>query len=127
MTIATVILIAILAIMGIMITDQGHGTVFPPTSNTCPDYWLQDATGMCYFPLGKDAKNIGIIDASANSPSSSVAPFAFTSTDSSLGAYYLDPKNKSWNGMGKTSICAQREWATKNSIVWDGVTNYNSC
>jgi hypothetical protein len=32
-----------------------------------------------------------------------------------------------WSSGGKISVCAQKDWANKYNIMWDGVSNYNSC
>lgn len=44
----------------------------------------------------------------------------------------LGDDNPLWNSAdglypGKSTICAQREWANLMGITWDGVSNYNGC
>ena len=124
MTIAIGVLIIVLTFMGFMILRQGRGTVYPPTSNTCPDYWIEDISGMCHFPSDVNKPNgVSLIHA----PLTSGPPYAVPSLKSSVASYYFNPQNPSWGGTGKTPVCAQREWALSQNIIWDGVTNYNSC
>ena len=35
---------------------------------------------------------------------------------------FIDFSDPKWKG-----ICDKKKWANENGIVWDGVSNYNSC
>ena len=35
---------------------------------------------------------------------------------------YIDFSNPAWTG-----VCDKKKWANENGIVWDGISNYNSC
>lgn len=39
----------------------------------------------------------------------------------------IDFTNEAWSAQGKTSSCAQKQWAQKWGITWDGITNNNTC
>lgn len=47
-------------------------------------------------------------------------------TDSS-GNNYVNFHDNNWNTDGSTAICSQKQWTGLTNIVWDGVSNYNSC
>ena len=112
LSIAVVLLILILTFVGIMMKTQDSSTVFPPTVNTCPDFWTVDA-GKCIIP-DKDTKN-----ALASKPTDqNVAPYPKSNQ--------IDPNNPLWSKNG-SAICNQRKWANKEGISWDGVSNYNGC
>jgi hypothetical protein len=40
---------------------------------------------------------------------------------------YINFNDPKWNSSGVSSICAQKNWANKYGITWDGVTNFNGC
>ena len=111
LSIAVVLLILILTFVGIMMKRQDSSTVFPPTVNTCPDFWTVDA-GKCIIPTP------GSPNASASTSSSTDAPYASDGK--------IDPNDVKWSKDG-SAICNQRKWANKEGISWDGVSNYNGC
>lgn len=39
---------------------------------------------------------------------------------------FVDFTHLDWGSIGST-LCANREWAIKNNIVWEGVSNFNHC
>jgi hypothetical protein len=45
---------------------------------------------------------------------------------SSVGST-IDFTHEAWSAQGKTSACAQKQWAQKWGITWDGITNNNTC
>ena len=45
--IALVVLIALLISVGILLNKHSKNTNWPPTQNTCPDYWTEDDDGTC--------------------------------------------------------------------------------
>lgn len=98
-TIAIVILICILTYVGMNMTSATAVAAFPPNSLICPDYWVLNDKEQC------------------------------VASDRNLGKFrkgdMVDPKNI--NNTGMTSICAKREWANTNKVVWTGIDNYNKC
>jgi hypothetical protein len=119
--IAVVFMILILAIMGVLLKYQNSGQVFPPSANTCPDYWAVDGSGNCICPL-KGSLNLG--NCKASDISSCLLPVSMTSTATS---WSFNPADTAWSSNGQSTVCAQQQWANNNLIVWDGVSNYNSC
>jgi len=120
--VATVILILILTFIGIMMQSQNKGQVWPPVANTCPDKWAVDGSGNCSIPINGEAGYSNMGSTSGSTPSS---------ISTSLSAYVvnekLDPKHSAWAAKGASTVCAQKKWAQDNGIVWDGISNYNSC
>ncbi len=122
LAIATVILILILTIIGVMLTKYKNKVVYPPVANTCPDYWKISADGLsCSIP-SSSAVNVGNIYKSDGS-------LAISSTDT----YGYDSTNNTINftdggwSSSKSAVCAQKDWAGTYNLIWDGVSNYNSC
>ena len=113
--VATVALILVLTYMGIFLTSSSYNKrVYPPTQNTCPDYWLLDASGRCIVPTAN----------SANYPQTSFNKLA--GYDSASGT--IDFNNAAWSTTpGLTQRCSLRKWALDNGVTWDGVTNFNQC
>jgi hypothetical protein len=57
---ALVILILVLIALGIMMSELQSSTLFPPTQNSCPDYWDLSSNGQCVFPhAGTSDRNNG--------------------------------------------------------------------
>jgi len=123
LSVAVVLLIVILTIVGIILSNQKQSTVFPPTVSTCPDYWVvsQDGSG-CVIPKS-NAKNIGSIYGGGSTISGEFANTTSTPGYKSLGAdSIVNFDDAGWKG-----ICSKKTWTTKNQISWDGISNYNAC
>ena len=92
--------------------------------NVCPDFWDNDVSGNCYFPTLPSFVNKNHIINSGNLLSlqnnNQKPPYSHNGISFSIN-------NALWSSVGQSTICAQREWAIKNHIVWDGVSNYNQC
>jgi hypothetical protein len=124
MIVASVILVLILTFVGILLNSTKTDLVFPPNANTCPDYYTYDGS-YCTINSNINTGSYKTTDSSGNSTSkfstdTLVAPY--TSNDT-----YFNPSNNSWTSTGLSKICAQKQWANTNNIMWDGVSNYNSC
>lgn len=116
LTVALFLLIVILTYIGIQMTNRSSNvSVYPPSAQPCPDYWLQSL----------DPTKPGCI----------IPPVGQTNTSGTLGkdntpgfnnnvVNFSDPK---WSNNGATSTCYQKDWANKNSIQWDGISNFNGC
>ena len=118
LTIATIVLIILLASIGLLMNKGKKSTVFPPTSNQCPDNWALGADGVsCVVP------KTGNVGSGAIAASATNAPYAV----SIGGQIMFNPNNPSWSATGSSAICAKKNWANNNNISWDGVDNYNSC
>jgi len=124
-----VLLIAILVVIGVMMSKMKSADVYPPMQNACPDYWdVSGNAGYCGFPA-VGGKNRGTIepagdDANKIKPSDQMTKLGLTG-----GKWLKLGDSNSWSTVytGLTDICAKKRWAENNGIVWDGITNYNSC
>ena len=116
LVIATAILILILTFVGLIMQRGKKNLVYPPMANTCPDNWTVLADGSCNIPTTTSSNsNLG------NNPITWPSGF----TPPPVGNF--DPNDSKWTTSGKTAVCAQNAWANQNNILWDGVSNYNSC
>jgi hypothetical protein len=120
LSIAVIFLILFLTVTGIMMRKQRKDEIFPAIPNACPDGWTNDASNNCIVPTHLPPPLTDIILASTVGTTSKM-----TENIKTYAVNFNDPK---WNGLGgKSAICAKRSWANKNNVVWDGVSNYNSC
>ncbi len=115
--IAIVVLILILTFVGLLMQTGKKNVVYPPIANTCPDGWTVDSDGSCNIPTTGSSNMNGKLQSDLETSLSLV-----TATSNKF-----DPNHAGWTSSGKTAICAQKKWANKNNILWDGVSNYNSC
>ncbi len=115
-TIACIVLIISLATMGVVIQKGSRSGAFPPIANNCPDGWTtksetnsitNEITYTCTAPSDYKEKE----------PASS---------DGLTVRWSDSDKTISYND-STTTVCDKRKWATKHNIMWDGVSNYNSC
>jgi hypothetical protein len=116
LSIALVFLIIALSFFGIMMSKSNSTVVFPPTKNTCPDYWTttQSADGTKTYckPNGINTGELGMDSAPGR--------------DAQTGA--IDFSDAGWSSKyNKTNICALNTWTNKNKVSWDGVSNFNGC
>ena len=113
LTIAVIILILVLTVIGIMMTNKTYdSSVYPPTTNECPDYWTSNGSGSCTA----DTANIG--DGSWKTG---------TNTTKGRNGNTINFNDAGWSSNGGTALCNQKDWAIKYGISWDGVSNYNGC
>ena len=123
-SIAVVILILVLTFMGIMMRNQNSKAIYPPTAFVCPDYWTSDNSGNCTMPTQTSPTNKLIIINSGGQKNlgtnPNIAPYSKDTTS-------FNVNNVLWSSGGKSTVCAQKDWATQNNIVWDGISNYNGC
>jgi hypothetical protein len=105
--VAVVFLILCLTIIGIMMQYQKGSDVFPPTANTCPDKWTLSGTGCT-----PNTKNGNITEAT---------------TWCTKNATICKKDNTNFVFDAAATICDKQKFARDNSILWDGVSNYNKC
>jgi hypothetical protein len=115
--IATVVLILILTFVGLIMQTGKKNLVYPPSANTCPDNWTVDGS-YCVIPTSL-GNNTGSSLSALNASLKSYIPTGRSGV--------FDPNSTAWISGGKTAVCAQKEWAHSKNILWDGVSNYNSC
>jgi hypothetical protein len=113
LSIASIILIVSLATIGVAMQKGARGGTFPPVANGCPDGWTTTSS---------DRNTANEIQYVCTAPSG----FTQTLTSGEGLTWASTAKTLSYND-STTSICDRRKWTTKNNILWDGVSNYNSC
>ena len=120
LSIAAIVLIVLLTYIGIQLSKPGVTVpVFPPTYNTCPDFW--DIQGnVCVIP-SSTGKNVGTIYTTTNLNLTSDNTPGLTADKKMIN--FSDSK---W-GTGKNAICAQQTWSNNYQILFDGISNYNKC
>ena len=131
LSIATVALILILIFVGILLSKGNTNEAYPPSYGICPDYWEVDTdettnTSKCIIPNIQTTKlNIGnMYDESTMTLKDAITYTPGYSYDISnnVVTQYIDFSDSKWTG-----VCDKRKWANENGIVWDGISNYNSC
>ncbi len=122
--IAVVVLIVILTVIGVMITKSKNKVVYPPVASTCPDYWKVADDGVsCTIPT-KSENNVGNIYSGDTLLLNSTNTPGYSSNGVSST---IDFTNAGWSSSSKSSTCSQKDWTGTYNIVWDGISNYNSC
>jgi len=132
----------------------GVNTVYPPVMSNCPVGWYVNQDGTCNIPP-KGSKNLGNLQGVPVYKIISEGNIKYT-TDANSGGILLTDKNantilaytklqipagydieniqnpvidftdNNWGQYGSV-LCANYDWAMKNNIEWEGVTNYNQC
>ena len=122
LTIAVIFLILILTFFGLMLRKSSGSTssVFPPQYNTCPDYWTIGDSSNCIIPSAVSL-NTGNLYSNGT----------LTNATMNTAGYVYDSSNNTssinFSASGWQGVCSWQTWANQNNIVWDGVSNYNSC
>ncbi len=147
LVVATIILITLLVIVGILLNRDNKNKNFPPNALVCPDYWKEVGENECQpentnigdwnwnDPNTNSSENPNPINASGkvyfgtDSTSSSATKYdddntysVFEKEDEDGSKIYKD--NITLTG---TETCKKKKWANHWNIKWDGITNYNSC
>ena len=132
LTIAVVVLIVLLIFIGILLSKGGSNQAWPPTYNTCPNYWLTAVDGSgCMVPknLGANSLNVGTIygNLPSNLPGEGESLTTKFVNYNNPNAYVADPKGD-YIALDKFSgMCQKQCWSNQFNIVWDGISNYNNC
>jgi len=125
LTIAVVLLILILTYVGLtMRSVKATSQTFPPNAASCPDYWSVSKTdvSLCVVP-NVGFKNVGsIYDSKGGVTLKPTTTFGYDSSKKTI-----DFTNTAWSNTGATTMCAQKQWANTYGVMWDGVSNSNSC
>ncbi len=95
--VATISLILLLVIFGVMLYYAKSKEIYPPVTADCPDYWLSKQEGkkhLCYnhLNLGKNSCN-----------------------------KTMNFNTEQWKGVDH--ICKKQQWAKNCDLTWDGITN----
>lgn len=129
--IAIVMLILVLTGIGLLMRTQIASTVYPPMANTCPDGWTIGADGSCTIP--SSGSNMGFINPTRPYNNVAAIQTSLIATNKKDGPYpsftadSFNPTDAAWSSNKLSAVCQQKKWANTNNIVWDGISNYNSC
>ena len=132
LVIAIVALIGSLTYVGILMTYYTtKNTTYPPVAASCPDFWSISPTNpnMCMIPSWNEGngRNIGSLytvntSVTPNTAAVNVTGIRGLSSDKTS----INVADSVW-GVKAAGTCAKQRWAKTYGIVWDGVSNYNSC
>jgi hypothetical protein len=139
LTIAIIFFIIIIISFSILLSYKKNNiATYPPSMNSCPDYWavstIKDVSGCVINASGinvgelrrvKDSNGLIIDkDSKGNTYDLSGKP----KTYGLKGNNIIDFADSAWSsGYSSTNRCALKTWSNQYNIVWDGVSNYNSC
>ena len=138
LVVATIILITLLIIVGMLLSRDNKNKNFPPNALVCPDYWKEVGENKC------EPENTNIGDWNTANPNGTINAsgkvyFGTDSTPSDATKYDDDTYSvfeRVDNGsniykdnitLTGTETCKKKKWANHWNIKWDGITNYNSC
>lgn len=129
--VAVAILIIILAVFGVMMAKHKKNLIYPPTSLPCPNYWLRNSDGTCMIPIAPEAPR-GMTGQPQYVPVNLGKWDKKTYNEKPLPGLdatglNVDFNSTAWGTNAGSATCAKRDWANKNKILWDGVSNYNGC
>jgi len=114
--VALIVFIVLLTVIGVFLnTSKSNGTSFPTIANKCPDRWALDNQGNCVIPA--NSVNVGTFSATNSN---------INTPGLNASSGLINMNDPGWSGV-KTALCSQQAWANQLGIVWDGVTNNNTC
>jgi len=127
LSIALIALIIILTYVGMQMSYyRDKDTTYPPVVSSCPDFWKvsEDEPTKCVIPNAdaNGVQNIGSMYGANNE----ILLNSNNTPGLNLQKKSVDFTSSDW-GIGGNAICKKQVWANQNGLVWDGVTNYNSC
>jgi hypothetical protein len=101
LTIAIVLLILCLILIGIVLVNSKNSQQWPPMVGDCPDYWV-DLSGngaQCVNVKNLGSCNFGFGNSKYQTMDFTQAPFS-----------------------GNNGLCAKYNWANGCKLTWDGIT-----
>ena len=128
-SIALLALIGILTYVGILMTYyRDKDTTYPPVAGTCPDFWIvsDEHPTHCKLPTVPTDNSIGIKNVGSIYSGSALELNASNTPGLNQQTKAIDFADAKW-GMAGSAVCKKQAWANQYGLVWDGVTNYNSC
>ncbi len=137
LTLASLILIGLLAFIGWTMSNQKKGTKYPTITTTCPDNWKAvksaDNKVYCQRPASTEfnAGNADLTGYVNNSKSTGYTELkgngsAAGTASAEYNASLLDFDSTTWGANGNP-VCVKRDWAQKYGVKWDSVENANYC
>lgn len=128
LTVAIIFFIIIIISFSILLSYKKNNiTTYPPSMNTCPDYWqvATDVSGCIIPDSGINVGNLQKINADSIGNTYNLTRLPHTSIK---GNNVINFSDSSWeSAYSSTNRCALKTWSNQNNIVWDGISNYNSC
>ena len=126
LAIAVVVLIIILTAIGLGLRNLKNKVVYPPIANQCPDYWeVASDNKSCRIPVDS-LMNTGTIVNRNTMRVSFDGPFPSYPAGYDSSNNSIDFTNAGWSA-NNSATCNKQTWANKYKVVWDGISNYNSC
>lgn len=138
--VAVIILIIALTIVGITLAKKQNNIHFPEFQTACPDFWTVSAdTGKCIPNENNNSMKVttfvnhsdvmrrfnhkGVTIEEAK-PTAAVRGNGSTVPEKTGSAKVteIDISEDNW-----VSVCDKSTWAKNAGILWDGVTNNNTC
>jgi hypothetical protein len=114
--IAIIILVIALTIIGVTLTNKKNNIEFPDYQHACPDFWTLDSSGNRCKPTNDINIPLQVKVSNAGNHSGVGVNSGKTKIE------YIDLSEDNW-----VSVCDKASWAKKAGILWDGVTNNNTC
>ena len=152
--ISVFVLIVILIGFYYALNARSSSAMFPPVQQPCPDGWVMDSSGNCFF-VGKNGGNAiqpnGIIKPSLVKDMTKMYPIYQATNNNGVITFgsgvkypFDTPSNppidnsitntvifnindSAWANQGGSIICTKRNFSNQYGIYWDGVTNTNQC
>jgi hypothetical protein len=154
--VALFFLILILVFVGIMMrTNMSSNNIFPPVQQTCPNLWMNDGSGNCYYVGNNGGSGIktdstsGVIKYTGDSSFPIYVYNNVTGWTNSKNIGVVKPSyvpsvlpppltptsnyavfrtsDATWSDKGAVPLCQQKKFSNNNNIYWDGVSNTNQC
>jgi len=137
LTLASFILIGLLAFIGWTMANQKKGTKYPTVTTSCPDNWKAvkgaDNKVYCQRPAANTynrgtseldgyittGASLGYTALKGDGVTAGTAGGNFTES-------LLDFDSTTWGSKGNP-VCVKRDWAKKYGVSWDSVENANYC
>ena len=103
LVVASVSLILVLTIAGILLTKDKRSQKFPTSHSDVPDGW-------------------------SKAPNTTIPGYTLTSDGTNGDPDTNETKDFNTTGEWKDiDICIKKAWADQNNVYWDGITTYNGC
>ena len=114
LVVASVSLILVLTIAGILLTKDKRSQKFPTSHSDVPDGWVYTKTG----PTDTSSDVTHTLTQTSNSDGTYTNP---TTSTARAGREFTGAV---WEDI---DICIKKAWADQNNVYWDGITTYNGC
>lgn len=114
LVVASVSLILVLTIAGILLTKDKRSQKFPTSHSDVPDGWEKNEkqTGDTVTGYTLTHSDIGV----PGTPKYTNPTTQTATSEQFAGAVWED-----------IDICVKKAWADRNNVYWDGITTYNGC